>query len=173
MKWNIPWDKRTLLLLAGSVFAVVFFWVLIRPLLVKTDQNNRELKALESELSTLREAINRGSDFQKTKHLLTRNDVSKVINELSRVGTALNVSFLSTSLQPIQQAKGSRYPVLPVRMNIQSAYEDLGAFFGALETLEHSIVTVREFTIERKPDILPAVYTHLVVDIHLKEGEGG
>jgi hypothetical protein len=56
---------------------------------------------------------------------------------------------------------------------VQSEYKDLAHFFGALDKLDKSVVTVREFRVIRKPDILPKVLTEIVVEVHLNEGEQG
>ena len=58
-------------------------------------------------------------------------------------------------------------------MKMQSSYKDLGIFLGDLERISKSVVTVREFSIERREEILPKIETDLVIEIHLEEGQGG
>ena len=95
------------------------------------------------------------------------------INEIMEVGASLDIDFFATSPQQIQKLKGSKYPVLPIRLEMQSSYENFGAFLGALENFDKSIITVKQFEIDRKPIILPDITVELVIEIHLKEGEGG
>lgn len=173
MKPNIEIDKRTIILISGIVLAGIMFFLFIKPLWDKASSISREVKVLSSELSDIRDALARGSDFSKDRHPLSRGEVSVAINEIMEVGTSLGIDFFSTSPQQIKKLEGSKYPVLPIRLETQSSYESFGTFLGALENFDKSIVTVQRFSIDRKPIILPEITVDLVVEIHLKEGEGG
>ena len=173
MKLNMDMDKRTIILIGAIVAAVIAFFLFIRPLLLKTNSVSREAKALNDELISVREALAQGSDLDKDRHPLSRGEVSVAINEIMEVGASLDINFFSTSPQQIQKSKDSKYPVLPIRLEMQSSYENFGIFLGALENFDKSIITVRQFDITRKPIILPEITVELVVEIHLKEGEGG
>ena len=105
--------------------------------------------------------------------MLSRNEISKAINKIIEIGTDLNITILSTSPQRIEKRKGSQYPVLPIHMEVQSQYSDLGIFLGNLEKLNHSVITVREFSIERSVEMLPKIQTGLILEIYLEEGQGG
>ncbi len=172
MKPNIELSKKSIALIAGISVAAVVFFLFIWPLMTKVSRISQEVKALDSKLVSVRGALVEGSKLNQEKNLLTRNEISKAINEIINVGAELNINFLSTSPQPIQELQGSKYPVLPIRMEVQSTYEDFGIFLGALEGLNQSIVTIRKFNIERRLEILPKINTELTVDVHLKEGEG-
>ena len=172
MKPNIEIDKRTIILLSGAVLAGIVFFLFIKPLWAKASSVSQEAKVLSSELSRVREALARGSDFNKGRHPLTRGKVSEAINEIMEVGASLDIDFFATSPQQIQKLKGSKYPVLPIHLEMQSTYENFGVFLGALEDFDKSIITVKQFEINRKPIILPDITVELVVEIHLKEGEG-
>lgn len=172
MKTNFEMDKKTLILIAGMVAAGLVIFLVIGPLFGKACKAAEELKALDSELADVREALEKGKTIDRKGHLLTRAEVSRAIDEITKVGASLNIDFLLTSPQPIQRPQGRKNPVLPIRMEIQSKYKDLGFFLGSLENLKESVLTVREFSIVRKEKILPKVYTYLVVEIYLEEGEG-
>ncbi len=172
MKLKIKIDKKTIMF-AGVIGAViVVFFLLVGPLWSKASRVSREAGTLNNELSGVRQALKEGKSLNG-RHPLSRGEVSVAINEIMEVGASLNIKFSSTSPQRIQKYEESKYPVLPIRMQIRSKYEDLGKYLKALENLTKSIVTVREFAIERKQEILPDVLTGLMIDIHLKEGEGG
>jgi len=173
MKSNIEIDKRTIILICGAVLAGIVFFLFIKPLWAKASSVSQEAKILSSELSSVREALTRRSDFNKDRHPLSRAEVSAAINEIMEVGASLDIDFFVTSPQQIQKLKGSKYPVLPIRLKMQSSYKNFGVFLGALEDFDKSIVTVKQFEIDRDPIMLPEITVELVVEIHLKEGEGG
>jgi Tfp pilus assembly protein PilO len=170
---NIELNKKTIILVSGLAFAGMGFFIFIMPLFSKVSTLSGEVKALDSELSMLREALDKGKRIKRTAGFLSRNEVSRAIEEMTRIGAGMNINFLSTSPQTIHTPEGAQQPVLPIRMEIQSEYKDLGIFLGALEHFEKSVVTVREFTVERNEAILPKVDTVIVVEIHLKAEESG
>lgn len=172
MKPNIEMTKNTMILMAGIAASGLLFFLLIRPASLRVSKVSQEVKVLDSELIGVREALKRGNNLDQERHLLKRNEVSVALNEIMRAGADLNIDFLSTNPQQIHQPQGSKHPILPINLEIQSTYKNLGLFFGILERLNKSIVTVREFTIERRQEILPEIHTELIVDIYLKEGEG-
>ena len=173
MTTQIPFDKRTTVVVAGAVLAAAMFLVFIRPIYAKAKSIAQEVKALNHELRDVRGALERSSRLNQKKHLLTRNEVSRAINEITNLGTALHINFLSTSPQRIEKQEGSKYPVLPIHFEVQSTYSDLGIFLGALEKSTTSVVTVHEFSIDRRQEILPEIYTELVVYLYLREGQDG
>jgi Tfp pilus assembly protein PilO len=166
-------DKKRMIMIAGGVLAVFVLCLLMAPLVSKVRRVGREVKALEEEMAAARQAIKSEGKFRPTGKLLTRRKVSLAIDEITKAGAAKNVSFLSISPQPIITPKGSKYPALPIKMDLQCAYHDLGAFLGALEKLEESIVTVKSLEIGTDSESLPQLETVLVVEVHLQEGEDG
>lgn len=170
---DIELNKKTIAAIAGVVIVVVVAVLLFKPLFLKVNALNRELKALEEEMVSARDVISRKKQFQQDGHLLKRQEVSRAIGEMTDMGTARNINFLSTSPQPITKPKGSEYPVLPIRMHVRSEYKNLGLFLGGLENLKESIITVKSFDIATDENILPQVNVELVVEVHLQEGEDG
>jgi Tfp pilus assembly protein PilO len=166
--------EKKIIIIAGTVAMVMVASVLmIVPLWNKAGSKAAEVKILEEEMLSARQALQSGKKLQKTGTLLTRRKISLAIDEMTKIGAANNVNFQSISPQKITKKKDAIYPVLPIRMVLQSGYQDLGAFFGALEGLEESIITVKSFQIEADPQALPLVRTDLVVEVYLREGEDG
>jgi len=173
MKPNIKISKRTIILISGVILAGMVFFLFIKPLWTKATSVSQEVKVLNGELSGVREALAQSSNLNKDRHPLSRGEVSVAINEIMEAGASLDIDFFSTSPQQVQKLKGSKYPVLPIRLAMRSTYEKFGIFLGALENLNKSIVTVKQFNIDRQPILLPEIRVDLVIEIHLKEGEGG
>lgn len=172
MKLNIEKNKKTMIVIAGFTAIGVLFFTLIWPLSIKVSNISQDVKTLDDELANVRDDLKKGNKLDQDRHLLKRNEISVAINEIIKAGADLNINFLSTNPQQIQKLQESKYPILPINLEIRSTYKNLGLFFGVLETLNKSIVTVREFSIERRQEILPEIQTDLIIDVYLKEGEG-
>ena len=170
---KIQFDKRSMIIIAGVVLAIIVYYSLMASLFSKVRRVGGEVKALEREMAAARQAIGSQEKFQQTGDLLTRRKISLAIDEITKVGATLNIDFLSISPQKIMKPKGSKYPALPIRMNLQCGYKDLGLFLGALEELKQSIITVKSFQVEVNQQILPQIKTDLIVEVYLREGEDG
>jgi len=172
-KLDIAMNKKTIVVISAIVAAGLFFFALIMPLFSKASRLSSEVKALDSDLEVVREALDRSKRTKPRADFLSRLEVSIAIDEMTNVGADMNINFLSTSPQAIRQLEGMKHSVLPISMVIQSEYEDLGVFLVALEHLEKSVVTVKEFVIHGDPAVLPRLITEIVVEVHLKENERG
>ena len=170
---SFRFDKKLTIIGAGAILTMVVLYLLIGPLVAKVHRTGKEVKALEEEMRTARQAIESEGKFQLTGELLTRQKVSLAIDEITKTGAAHNINFVSISPQPIVKPAESPYPVLPIRMEVRSGYKDLAMFLGALERLQRSIVTVKSFEIDADPGTLPQLETILVVEVYLREGENG
>jgi Tfp pilus assembly protein PilO len=170
---NIRFDKKMIIMVAGVAIAIVAFVLMVVPLFNKIHQMEDEAKALESEMASARQVIQSQGKFQQTGNLLTRQKISIAIDEITKMGAKQNINFLSISPQRIGTPQGSKYPVLPIRMDLQSEYKDLGLFLGSLEGLKESIVTVKNFQVEVDQQVLPQIKIDLILEVYLQEGEDG
>ncbi|HQP10028.1 MAG TPA: type 4a pilus biogenesis protein PilO [Candidatus Omnitrophota bacterium] len=170
---NIRIDKKFKLLAAVAVLVVAVSYLFMGPLVGKVRRLGSDVRALDDEMKAARQALQSEKKFQQTGELLMRRQISLAINEITQTGAAQKINFLSINPQPIARPKGAKYPLLPIRMDLQSEYRDLGSFLGSLEKLQQSIVAIRSFEIYAAPDILPKIETNLVVEVYLREGEDG
>jgi len=170
---SIELNKKTVILIAFPILVILIIIVFIGPLFTKAKNVASQAKALDIELAEIRNALMKAKKLDQKGHLLSRNEVSSTINEITSVGNQYKINFLSTSPQQIVKNENSEYPVLPIRLEIKSTFRDLGIFLGSLSNLEKSVVTVKEFSIERDQEILPEIITVLIVEIYLKAGESG
>jgi len=173
MNLNFELEKKTLIVLGVMAVAVVLFIAFVPPLWSRANALSREARTMDSDLGAIRSMLDESRHLNKDRHLLSRGEVSVAMNEIMEMGAALDIDFFETNPQPIQKDPQAGFPVLPITILLQSTYRDFGTFLGGLEDLNMSIVTVKEFNIDRDPIILPDIRVVLVLEIHLKEGEGG
>lgn len=166
-------DKKTIIIIVGIAAAVIAFVLMAAPLFKEVRSMGIEVKVLEQEMASVRQAIQLKGKFRKKGDLLTGQRLSRAIGEISRTGTVKNINFLSVSPQKVIKTQGSKYPILPIRMVLQSEYKDLGLFLRALEGLKQSIVTVRSFEIRSGGQVPSQIRTDLVIELYLQEDEDG
>lgn len=167
-------DKRKTMIIGGAsgIGFIFLFFIFVRPLFVKIHSMRKELRSISQELNSARNIIKSTDDLEEKGHVLAREEISLAIDEITKKGKALNINIISISPQEIEGLEGSSYQRLPIHMDLESEYKDTGLFFGAMERLKQSIVTLRSFAIQRDEDILPLMKSKVVLDIYV-EGESG
>lgn len=165
--------KQTMLVIVTICAAIIFILIafVYRPSIVKIRSVAEEFKSMAQEVEVARNMIRTKGDLQMRGHLLSRKELSLAIDEITKTGRQLNINFVSISPQEIEKLETSSHQRLPIHMELESEYKDLGLFLGALEKLEESIVTVRSFQIQRDDKILPLIKSRLMVDMYLQGEE--
>lgn len=93
--------------------------------------------------------------------------MSHAIDELTKYGKSKGIDFIFISPKEMRKEKGSQYKILPVEMEIESTYEQLGVFLGSLDDLEKGLFRVKSFDITPNKEKATRLMTSLVVDIYL------
>lgn len=174
---NIPLDKKQIKIISVvSLTICVFILILFvyRPLIVKTHSAAKELRVLEERLNAIRNIAKVKDGLRIKGRLLNRKEISMAIDEITKAGRVLSINFLAISPKEIEDVEGQDYQRMPVFMDLESTYQDLGLFWGSLEDLKESIVSVRSFQIYREDNILPRIKSRLVLELYLtgaKDGE--
>lgn len=140
---------------------LIFYAPLIRELRIK----RLDCKTVENEVFKCRNIIK--SAGQKERVLITEEEVSQAIDELTRHGKLKGVNFVSMNPKEIKEEKGTQYKTLPVEMKIESTYEQLAIFLGSLDDLQKALVKVRSFDINPDKKDSSKLMTDLVADIYL------
>lgn len=147
-----------------SVLISAFLCIsLLKAIRVKSFEWNN----LKSRLSAAQVELKACKECVIIKKFTRRQDVSSIIDDITREGRALKINFRSISQKEIIDAKEG-YLVLPVQMEIEGGYEQIGRYLGALENKD-SIVTVEGLEIERDKKILPKVPASLDINIYLEK----
>lgn len=143
-------DKRVLKIIAGiSAMAafVVLYLVFYRPLIKEVKAASRECRACEKEALIARDFVKSVAINWTRDSILSEEDVSLAIDELTKLGTEKGIKYIS--MTPMEEAKKSElyYEILPIEIGIESTYERLGRFLGSLDEMSHSLITVSSFKV--------------------------
>ena len=150
----------TIVVMAAGIY-LIFYAPLIRELKIK----RLDCKTVENEVLKCRNIIK--SAGQKKRVLITEEEVSQAIDELTRHGKMKGVNFVFMAPKETKEEKGAQYKTLPVEMKIESAYEQLAIFLGSLDDLKKALVKVKSFDINPDKKDASKLITDLVADIYL------
>jgi len=84
--------------------------------------------------------------IDKRKTLVTGQDNSLAIGEMAKKGKASGINFVSITPREIRE-EGPFYKVMPIEVETESTYEQLGLFLGLLDELDKSLVTLEACTV--------------------------
>ena len=162
--------KRRGIWLAGGALGILGFGLylfLYHPLLAKLQIQGKECRALEEEVSQGRQRVTASQGLEKTKALITEQEVSRAIDELTRTGKLKNINFISMTPQPIHPREGFPYKVLPIEIEAESSYENLGRFLGSLRELKGSLTKVGSLKVYPDAENPSRLETTFVLNLYL------
>lgn len=146
-----------------AAIIVVFLYL---PLAMAMRKNGLECNSLTQQLNASRTNLGVFKSAGAGKKLIREQEISSVIEAIAMEGRRNLLDFKSISQEEIVAAE-EKHLILPVRIDLEGDYIQLGLFFGALENIKDALVTVEEFRIRQDERILPKISAAVVLDIHL------
>jgi len=162
-------ERLIIVISAGLVIiALGLHLSLYRPLINKLSKAHLECRRLEREVLWVREAIESLRLKAPKGKLITEDDVSSGIDELTRKGRSERINFISITPKRTEEPRQPlAYKILPIEIEMESKYEDVGIFLGSLDELENCVVTVRNFNITPTEEGALKLKTRLVINMYL------
>lgn len=154
---------------ALAIVAIGTYLFLYRPLISKLKKQHLECRTIESEANQAQETIAALKKKDK-KTILNEAGVSVAIDELTRQAKSKGINLISITPRQIKE-KDAHYKILPIEMEIESTYEDLGVFLGALDKLEKCVVTIESFNTATERVEASKLKTKLIIDMYLAGSE--
>jgi len=163
--------KKMILVVPAAVIAVVIgvYFVLFAPLMQELRAKYLECRSRENDVLGTRNIIDSAGKIYSDRVLMTEKDVPYAIDELTRHGMLKGINFISMIPQKVvtKTVQGVRYKVLPVEIELESTYEQLGIVLGSLDDLEKALVKIQSFDV-RPDEADPSKFiTDLLVYIYL------
>jgi len=169
---DLKLDKKQI-----SIFAVIFialgYMFIYLPLASKISLKKKEWQAIEKDLVVARGLIFKKDSLGRKGHLLSRPEVSLAIDEITKIGRKQNINFVSISPREIEPVAGASHRRLPVELDLEAEYRDLGSFLAALKDLRESFVTVRSLKISRHESVYSLLRSKITIDIYVRGDDGG
>ncbi|MFH2137511.1 MAG: type 4a pilus biogenesis protein PilO [Candidatus Omnitrophota bacterium] len=139
------------------------------PLWREVKEKKAELAGLNSKLNDARTILDSFKKTANTKKLLPRKKISYAIDELTRIGTSYNISFISMSPEGVVNAEGTEYSVMPIALSMVGSYEDIGKFIGALEQSDQIIAAVSHFDLAENKINSGKINANMVINLYLQK----
>ncbi|HLD49593.1 MAG TPA: type 4a pilus biogenesis protein PilO [bacterium] len=178
MNWNAGWIRSALelksrkpaLWIAGvSAGAGILVCLFLYPPLVRDlGRLSEECRRAEARAVEARPLIKAFKTAALLPGFIREEEISETIRELTSQGKSRDIRFIGITPQAVTKPQDSGYPVVPIEIDAESGYQDLGLFLGALEELKKSLVTVKDFHIVPDRDAPAKLRTKLTLWIYLK-----
>ncbi len=168
-------QERLIIVLAAAIIAaaLALYFIFYAPLLRNLMTARLKCIAAENELLECCNIVESAKEMGGARVLISEEDASLAIRALTEHGGSAEneklkgINFISISPKEIKEDKGAQYKILPVEMEIESTYEKLGVFLGALDELEKTLVTIKSFDITPDKKDSSKLTTDLAVEIYL------
>ncbi|OGX44608.1 MAG: hypothetical protein A3G37_03480 [Omnitrophica WOR_2 bacterium RIFCSPLOWO2_12_FULL_46_30] len=160
-------NKKNLSIISGiAVFLFLLFAFIYFPLLKEIRKMDSLWKSLKEQLRTAENL----RDFQKIgihKRLVSQKELVLVLDKITEAAKSRLLNFKSISQQEIKALEG--YRVLPVEMELDADYKQLGLFLGDLENLQDALVTVENLQVNSDEKLLPKILCSLTLNIYITQ----
>lgn len=154
--------------LTGLILAVAgLYCIFYIPLAKRLRLYFVECKTAENEVREARNLVHLVGEFYSERVLITEEELSQAISELTSHGKSRGVNFITINPGAAEETKNLQYKILPVELVIESTYEQLGRFMGSLDGLNKGIFKVKKFNIAPSEKGHPILITDLTVDLYL------
>ncbi len=145
----------------GFILYLILYMPLVRQLKVKSN----ETKAQEAELLKARNIVTSMKTTGSKAQLVTEDNLSIAIDELTKRGKLHNINFVSVKLGEL--IRETVYAILPIEMVLESGYLELGGFLGSLDELQKSVVKVNEFEVLPQASEPSKLNTRLMLNMYI------
>ncbi|MBU0878780.1 MAG: type 4a pilus biogenesis protein PilO [Candidatus Omnitrophica bacterium] len=163
--------REKVVIIVGAVIVIVglgLYLFLYHPLARKLKTVRAECKVAEEEICQAQEAMSFLKVTDIRRGPVAPGETSLAINELTRQGKLNGINFLSITPKAVEKCEWATCEILPIEMEIESSFGDLGIFLGSVDDLEKSLVTVNEFYIIPESRDARKLKTKLVLDIYIE-----
>lgn len=169
-KIELTQERLTIVVIAIIVIAILgIYLIFFTPLISKLRTERLESRSIESNVLECRNIIESSGKGERT--LITEEDVSQAIDELTKHGKFKGVNFISMKPKKIEKKEDSQFKILPVEIELESTYENLGVFLGSLDDLEKGLIKVRSFDITADKEDPSKLTTDLIAEIYISGRE--
>ena len=166
---KIEMGREKWVVVAGAAAVLSFFlifFIFFGPLSKKIKAKHAEYEAVRLKLSEAQYRVFTMDRKEKPKAMVTVEGLSLAVDELTKQGKSCGINFISITPQAVEAAvEGTK--IFPIEMEIESSYQSIGIFLGALDDLEKSLVTVRRFELMSNETEPLKLKMKLTVAMHL------
>jgi Tfp pilus assembly protein PilO len=160
--------QRVIVIIIGVIIIIIagLYLFLYKPIISRLRTARSECCVIEADVAQARQSTDSVKMADIKGGLITEEEISFAIDELTRQGKLEDVNFISMKPGEIEKSKGP-YEILPIEIEAESLYDRLGTFLGTLDELERSLVTIRSFKITPAKADPSRLRSELVVNMYI------
>ena len=155
--------KKIIFIPAGIVSIIIMF--LYFPLAGKITKKNKELSGLNVQLKSVNENLRIIQELKVNKRLIKEEDASLVIDTISKQCRSHSLELKSITQKEKNIKDG--YSVLPVYLEVEGEFKQIGLFLSFLREFEGALITVENLQIKRADMPLPKIAGVVTLAIYL------
>ncbi|HBU08929.1 MAG: hypothetical protein A2Y42_03445 [Omnitrophica WOR_2 bacterium GWB2_45_9] len=155
--------KKIIFIPAGIVSIIIMF--LYFPLAGKITKKNKELSGLNVQLKSVNENLRIIQGLKVNKRLIKEEDTSLVIDTISKQCRSHSLELKSITQKEKNIKDG--YSLLPVYLEMEGEFKQIGLFLSFLREFEGALITVENLQIKRADMPLPKIAGVVTLAIYL------
>jgi len=155
--------KKIIFIPAGIVSIIIMF--LYFPLAGKITKKNKELSGLNVQLKSVNENLRIIQGLKVNKRLIKEEDTSLVIDTISKQCRSQFLELKSITQKEKNIKDG--YSLLPVYLEMEGEFKQIGLFLSFLREFEDALITVENLQIKRADMPLPKIAGVVTLAIYL------
>jgi Tfp pilus assembly protein PilO len=169
-------DKQKTVVIAGvsaAVLMLLAYLLLYQPLMSQLRGAYIEFRGYDKDIRgaynviAAAKKIDSKKVFITERALITEEDISVAIAELTGKKKLHDVNFVSITPGDIEKQSDPRFKIMPVSIKTESTFEDIGMFLGLLDDLEDGVVTLRSFKITPNKNNPVKLESAIVLNLYL------
>lgn len=154
--------KKIIFIPAGIVSIIIVF--LYFPLAGKIAKKNQELSGLNVQLKSLNENLRIIQELKVNKRLIKEEEASLVIDTITKQCRPHSLELKSITQKEENIKDG--YSLLPVYLEIEGEFKQIGLFLSFLREFEGALITVENLEIRRADLPLPKISGVVTITIY-------
>ena len=135
------------------------------PLAGKITKKNKELSGLNVQLKSVNENLRIIQELKVNKRLIKEEDTSLVIDTISKQCRSHSLELKSITQKEKNIKDG--YSLLPVYLEVEGEFKQIGLFLSFLREFEGALITVENLQIKRADMPLPKIAGVVTLAIYL------
>ncbi|MEW5758119.1 MAG: type 4a pilus biogenesis protein PilO [Candidatus Omnitrophota bacterium] len=173
MKTNINIDKSKLILLVVIVVSLFFAYKVWQIQVEKVNSLKNMISEEETKIEVLTSIQSLNQKIDSYAKVLKKEDVASMITKINNFASSTGIEIISIQPQR-EEFKDGVYKILPINLNINGTYHNIGRFISLLEAKEQffrikdfnltSSRGVGEFGLEKKESKLQSLSCSLVLE---------
>lgn len=162
-------QRLTLIIAAAiAIFAAGLYLFLYSPLLKSLGKAYLDARSLEEAVLIARDQITLAEAENLKSAPIKEEEAPLLIEELAKAGRSGGINFISVSPRQIEKSKDGSFRILPLELEIESSYKDLGLFLSLYDNEQGKyLVKLKSFNIAPYEDNPEKLKTELTLDAYL------